>query len=129
MTEDFEDVEITSFDERASGPSGDRALTRLVFRLSRGVPTAWARFFDQEWQHAFYTMKRRAAVSGNSLELIAMPNEVEQEHLPQLKKAIAQANAAYRKFLEEQQRLQRQAAEEETRQRQTLADLKGSLKF
>ena len=129
MTEQFEDIKITSLDESASRPSGQGALMCLVLRLSQTAPSYWAQFFNETWKQQLYAMKRRAAVSGSRLEIICMPDELDVDHLPELKKVIAEANQAYRAHAANEQRRQEQEAAEHRRQKEALAKLNKTLKF
>jgi hypothetical protein len=125
----FSDITIEGFDEAASGPSGDRALVRLVLRLSASAPPDWARYFNQAWAQHIYMLKRRAQVAGNRLEIIAMPEELEREHLPELKKVIAETNAAYAPVAARREKEAELAAAEAKRQKDELRSLKDNLKF
>lgn len=129
MTGTFKDIKIMELDDAASGPSGERALMRLVLRLSHSAPAPWSEYFNQAWQQHIYMMKRRATVSGDRLAIICMPDELQSDHLPELNKVIAKTNAAYGVYAAEQSRLQQQAVDEAKRQKDELASLKGKLKF
>jgi hypothetical protein len=129
VADEFQDIKIEAFDNSASSPSGEGALMRLVLRLSQSAPPAWSQYFNQSWQQHIYMMKRRAAVVGDRLEIICMPRELEGDHLPELKKVIAETNKAYRAYAAEQNRMKEEAAEEARRQKEELSGLKGRLKF
>jgi hypothetical protein len=126
---EFEDIRIVGFDDKASKPSGQGALMRLVLRLSASAPFEWSQYFNTAWQQHLYGMKRRAQVSGNTLEIVAMPAELETDHLPELKKVIEETNAAYRAHATEQRRLRQHAEAEASARKEELAALKGKLKF
>ena len=98
----FTDIRIKDLDDAASGPSGQGALVRVVLRLSPSAPTAWANYFNDRWQQQFYMSKRHANVFGDKLEIICMPHELESDHLPELKKVIAETNDAYRRYVAKQ---------------------------
>lgn len=102
---------------------------RLVLRLSQSTPSPWAQYFNQAWQQHIYMMKRQAFVSGDRLEIICMPDELQTDHLPELNKVIADTNAAYAAHAAEQSRVRQRAADEAKQQKDQLAELKGSLKF
>lgn len=129
MADTFEGIKIRELDDAASGPSGEGALMRLVLRLSQSAPGTWSQYFNQAWQQHIYMKKRRASVSGDRLEIICMPDELETDHLPELNKVIAETNTAYGAHAAEQSRLRQQAADEAERQKDQLANLKGKLKF
>lgn len=129
MAEPFADITMKELDDSASRPSGQGALMRLVLRLSRSAPAQWCQYFNQAWQQHLYGMKRRATVSGDRLEIVCMQDELEQDHLPELKKVIAETNVAYRAFAAEQQRIKEANAKVDQQQKEELASLKGRLKF
>ncbi|AZO54752.1 MULTISPECIES: hypothetical protein [unclassified Mesorhizobium] len=129
MANQFTDIKIKALDDSASGPSGEGALMRLVLRLSQSAPAPWSQYFNKAWQQHIYMMKRRASVSGDRLEIICMPNELQADHIPELNKIITQTNAAYGAYAAEQTRLRQKTADESQRQKDDLAKLKGQLKF
>lgn len=129
MAGDFEDIKIKEFDNKASSPSGEGALMRLVLRLSRSVPPQWSEYFNAAWRQHVYMMKRKAWVDGGRLEIICMPDELEGDHLPELQKIIAETNDAYRSYVASSNRRQAQAEEQAKQQREQLSKLKDRLKF
>jgi hypothetical protein len=129
VAEQFENIKIIGLDDKASGPSGERALMRMVLQLSKTAPREWSDYFNQAWHNTFYMLKRSAQAHGNTLEIVCMPRELETDHLPQLNKVIAQTNDAYRAFEAKQQQQSQAAAESEQSQRAELSDLKKRLKF
>ena len=74
-------------------------------------------------------MKRRAEVFGRQLEIIAMPSEMQSDHIPELNKVISDTNEAYKKYIG--QLNQAEAAEEakKAEEKKQISDLKNSLKF
>jgi hypothetical protein len=129
MPNQFADIKIVAMDDAASGPSGEGALLRLVLKLSQSAPTAWSQYFNESWRQHIYMMKRKASVSGDRLEIICMPDELESDHLPELKKIVGDTNEAYRKFAQERERRKEIEIETARRQSEALFNLKGRLKF
>jgi hypothetical protein len=129
MPNQFTDIKIAELDDAASGPSGEGALLRLVLKLSQSTPSAWSQYFNDVWGQHFYMMKRRASISGDRLEIICMPEELETDHLPELKKMIAKTNEAYGRYLEEEKGKKEIEMENTRRQREVLSGLKGRLKL
>lgn len=129
MAKKFEDIKIVGLDEDASGPSGQGSLMNLVLRLSQVAPAEWAEYFNQAWKQHIYMMKRRAEVFGRQLEIIAMPSEMQSDHIPELNKVISDTNEAYKKYIG--QLNQAEAAEEakKAEEKKQISDLKNSLKF
>lgn len=101
----------------------------MVLNLSERPPPQWTQYFRASWKNAFYAMKRRADIAGSSIEIVAMPEELKNDHLPELEKAISEANANYRAFADQQVVAKKLAEEAEERRKKSLADLKSTLKF
>lgn len=117
MSATFEDIEITGIDDKASSrPDSRMALFDIVLTLSKSAPYEWSEYFDALWQRHIYMMKRSASVSGNRLTIHCVPDELEQYHLPELKRVIAEVNQEYGRFfhsqLEQRQQEQRQKNED-----------------
>ncbi|MBH5399020.1 hypothetical protein HZZ13_14735 [Bradyrhizobium sp. CNPSo 4010] len=129
MASNWTDIKIVELDEAATGPSGQGALVRIVLKLSQSAPSEWAEYFNNAWSQHIYMMKRRASVSGRTLEIVCMPNELEEDHLPELKKIIAETNQAYGAYANEQTRRRQEQEEIAQRQKDELAQLKGRLKL
>jgi hypothetical protein len=129
MADQFNDIKIVGLDDEASVPSGDRALVRVVFRLSQPAPFEWSQYFNEAWRQHLYMMKRTATVSGDRLEIICILEELEQDHLPELNKVIAETNEAYRKYAQDQSRRREMENEAARHHREALSNLKGRLKF
>lgn len=129
MSDQFTDLRIISLDDKASGPSGQGALFRLVLKLSESAPPEWEDYFNRAWEQHLYMMKRRASVSGDQLEIVCMPDELEKDHIPELNKVINETNRAYRGYLQERQQHEATQTQEAQRQREMLSNLKGRLKF
>lgn len=126
----FEDIKIIAMDDKASYKSDPSThMVHVVLTLSASAPHEWAEYFNDRWQNQFYMMKRRASVSGKQLEIYCVPDELQQHHIPQLKKVIAETNTAYRSYVEKAQRVASEHAATEARERAELADLKSKLKF
>jgi hypothetical protein len=58
----FIDITIAEFDDKASEPSGRGALQRLVLRLSQSAPGEWADYFNQAWSQHLYDEAARVGV-------------------------------------------------------------------
>lgn len=125
----FTDIKIVGLDDAASGPSGQGALVRLCLKLSQSAPTAWSQYFNDAWDQHFYMTKRRATAFGDRLEIVCMPVELQNEHLPELNKVISETNDAYRKHADAQISEREIEAERARQQKEELANLKGRLKF
>lgn len=100
MKTEFEDIKIISVDDKATYKDGLKAaLTHIVLNLSVSAPNKWANDFNQRWSQHIYTMKRKASVYGKQLEISCVPEELQEVHIPELNKVIAQTNQAYRQHL------------------------------
>jgi hypothetical protein len=129
MAQSFEDVRMVELNERASAPSGEGALMNIVIRLNQTVPPGWADAFQRMWKDHIYMMKRRAIVSGDSLTIVCMPDELQKDHIPELNRVFGEVNAAYRSYRADLEREKQAREEERKRQQHELANLKGRLKF
>lgn len=128
MTE-FNDIKITELDEKASHPSGEGGLVDIVLKLSAAAPSDWASYFNAAWTRHIYMSKRKASVAGSRLEIRCMPDELQDDHIPELNKVIGETNSAYRVHLVEQAALDKAAAAQADADKQVITDLKESLKF
>ena len=129
MSKAFSEIKITELDDGASGPSGPGALMRLVLKLSDTAPYEWCEFFDRAWQQNFYMMKRSAHASGDNIEIICMPEELQNDHIPQLKKVVAETNASYAAYGAKQEQLAAEQKAAQQKQKDDLSKLKNDLKF
>ena len=114
----FKDIEIVGMDESASkrsqGPHS--GLFEIVMKLSASAPSEWAKYFNASWQQHLYMRKRRAQASSASIQILCAPDELESDHMPELKTVITETNKAYRSYLEKVQ------ATEEARRAAAAAD-------
>nr|WP_090441121.1 hypothetical protein [Pseudomonas benzenivorans] len=130
MEIEFEDIKIIELNESESYKSEPNShMMHVVLTLSASTPYEWSQYFNDRWQQQFYMMKRRASVSGKRLEIYCVPDELQQHHVPELKKVIAETNAAYRGYLEQTQRAAVERAEAEGRDRAELSNIKSKLTF
>ena len=101
-------VTITGMDKNSSTPSGEGALVNVHLNITP-PPSGWISLFDQTWAQHIYMMKRRAHATTRHIIIRCMPNELNSDHLPELKKVIAETDEAYRKAVAvSEQRKQRQ---------------------
>src|SRR5688500_12168066 len=126
----FVDIKIVGMDETASSPREPHsAIVTITLQLSASGPIEWAIYFNQAWQQHIYMMKRKARVSGRSLQIDCVPDELEAEHLPELKKVIADTNQAYSKYADAQARQRESDAAREAATAAQLKEIKGRIKF
>ncbi|MCO8312550.1 hypothetical protein [Pseudomonas mandelii] len=130
MMTEFEDIKIVSLDDKTSYKSDpSSALMHVVLSLSASAPYEWSNYFNQRWLQQFYMMKRNASVSGKRLEIYCVPDDLKNDHIPELNKVIAETNQVYRQHLAHtQQKVATQAAAEAA-EREKLALIKAGLKF
>jgi len=130
MATEFQDIKIVSLDDEASYKSDpSSALINIVLNLSSSAPYEWSSYFNDRWIQQFYMMKRNASVSGKQLEIYCVPHELQTDHIPQLKKVIAETNQAYREYLAQKQQIAATQAASEADERKKLASIKADLKF
>jgi hypothetical protein len=129
MNIEFEDIKIISFDADASYKSDTSpALTNCILRLSSSAPYAWETDFNNRWSEHFYMMKRRATVSGNSIEVICHPDEL-QNLINELNKVAAQTNRSYAQHVAEARERSKQQEEMAAAENAQLAQVKQRLQF
>ena len=130
MTAGFSEIKITGLDERASGPSEKgAAMMRMVLNLSSPAPSEWSDCFNSMWKQHLYGSKRSAHAAGKQITIDCVPSELGPDHLPELKKVVSEANAAYEAHLN-QKRSEEEAAEvKRTADSALLAELGKTLRF
>lgn len=130
MTTAFTPIKITGLNDRASGPSDQgAAMTRVVLDLSEQAPPEWANYFNQRWAQHFYMMKRRAQVSDKRLEIDCVLEELESDHLPELRKVFDETNLEYSKFYAAKQAVRHAEQVKREAEATKLAELKKNIKF
>jgi hypothetical protein len=130
MSQTFTDLAIVGLDDEASFKSDlAKNLFDVHLALSATPPREWAAHFDRRWITVLYRLKRRAWVSGNRIVIHCVPEEIEEDHLPQLKRAVAETNHEYRKYAEARASQQRQQQDHEQHTKEKLKALKGRLDF
>jgi hypothetical protein len=100
-----------------------------VLELSSSAPYEWAKYFNERWQQHFYMMKRHARVIGNRLEIECLPDELESDHLTELKKVVEETNKAYGQYHAARVRATEQKHQREADDANKLKELKSRLKF
>lgn len=129
MAAEFEDIKIVSFDEDASYKSDERSsLTNCVLRLSSLAPSDWAEHFNQSWKEHFCMTKRNATASGDRIEVLCVPEEL-QNLINELKKVIAATNRAYGQHVSATQQRAKQQEESAAAEKERLTKVKNTLTF
>lgn len=130
MSNSFEDIKIVAIDENASGGRDPHsALIDVVLTLSRDAPGEWANYFNERWHQHIYMVKRNASVSGNRLEIRCVPDELEKDHIPELKKIIQETNQAYRQHISQEQQAAQKEAARVVADKEAILNLKKNIKF
>jgi hypothetical protein len=92
----------------------------VPFLLSPSPDKDWARLFEVSYNRTRSTMYRRASVAGDRIVLQAPAEEVNQYHLPRIKKAVDETNMDYRAFIQRAEETSRILEDEQGRQRADL---------
>lgn len=92
----------------------------VPFLLSPSPDKDWARLFEVSYNRTRSTMYRRASVAGDRIVLQAPAEEVNQYHLPRIKKALEETNRDYRAFIQRAEETSRILEDEQGRQRADL---------
>jgi hypothetical protein len=121
----FQDIEIVGIDEEASSRSQGphSGLFNIALKLSSFAPSEWSDYFNQRWQQHLYMMKRRARASGSAVTIHCPPDQLEKEHMPELKIVIDETNKAYRGYLIRAQASEKQRRKAEASDKAILQDL------
>jgi hypothetical protein len=131
MTEDFKDIKIDSWNDKATYKSDPNTTFRnVILDLSASAPPEWADLFNNYWANNFlYMTKAKASISGSRLEIYCVPTELEKVHYPVLKNIISKTNQEYREYLVRKQSEADDLAAKEAAERDKLANIKRTLKF
>jgi hypothetical protein len=130
MAGDLTEIRMTGLDDKACrAVERGSALMRMVITLSDSAPSEWAEYFEHAWQNHIYMMKRRAYVSGSTLQIDCVPDELEKDHIPELKKVIEQTNRAYAAYHAKREQKRAAEAARQAEEAEKLGNLKKSIKF
>lgn len=121
-------VEITGMDKESSSPSGEGALVDIHLNIT-SPPSGWIGLFDQLWSRHIYMMKRRAHATTRHIIVRCMPEELNAQHIPELKRVMAETDEAYRRAVAASNRTKQQQEDEKNRFRQQLDDVADNLKL
>ena len=130
----FQDIKIVGMDETASKrPDPNKSRYDIVLTLSASAPSEWSEYFNKRWADYIYGMKRNAYVYGSKLTIHCAiedaPEDLEQDHLPELKKIIEEINQQYKEYLQAQKSQKKKEIEYEKAEKQKLDNLKKRIKF
>jgi hypothetical protein len=130
MADDFIHIKMTGLDDSAScSVERGSAIFRMVINLSAPAPAEWAQYFNHAWKNHFYMMKRRAEASGSVLNVECVPDELEKDHVPELKKVIDETNRAYANYHAQRQQQIAADAARTAADAEKLASIKKSINF
>lgn len=127
---EFRDIKLKGLDKHGIRQGRTEVLFDIPLILSDRPPRVWGDIFEDEWKKTWYTMYRRAYVSGDRIVIqSAGLDEIDKYHLEHLKKAVEHTNSRYRDYAK---RLEAQKAREAREEAQTQAEidaLESRLKF
>ena len=130
MTTKFQDIKITGMNDAATRRSDAHSgLFTVVLDLSAIAPSPWANYFNDSWRQHLYMMKRRASVAGAALEIECGLDELESDHLPELKKIIDETNKAYARHVADVAQAEDALKKQTRTDKQQVADAKKTIKF
>lgn len=126
----FEDIKIVGLDVDLTQPSRKAPGLRLMhLRLSESPPPEWVQLFQQERRFPRHTMWRHASVEGGHIVVDCVPEELEQHHLKDLKRDVANSNDKYRQWLERRDAADAQQRDAGQKERERLERLRSKLDF
>lgn len=128
MTNEF--IKVIGMNESRSGGQGRAPATRIIaFDLSATPSPAWEQYFVQAWRSHIYMTKCPLEMYGAILEIDCVPADVANDHLPELKKIVAETNAALAPLRAEEERRRAAQASQEEKDAADMKTLKSQLKF
>jgi hypothetical protein len=130
MDSDFIDIKIVELVDDMTVESHDNPALRLIFlRLSQTPPPLWQKTFAESRKIPRHPRWRRAWLDRKFIIVECVPEEIETHHLRDLKQDIAQANAKFRQYVDQQNRGDYQRRETQSLERDKLRDMKSRLNF
>ncbi|MCW8962441.1 MAG: hypothetical protein OQL16_01500 [Gammaproteobacteria bacterium] len=130
MAKTIVDIAITGLDDEASSkPDHSLGLYNIVLTLSRPVPYEWADYFNSRWKQHIYMKKRDAYAENDKLTIYCLPEELQGDHIPELKKIIKETNKSYKQFLSSQKLETQRRKQLKKEEKEALSSLKTKLKF
>jgi len=130
MAKTIVDIAITGLDDAASSkPDHSLGLYNIVLTLSRAVPYEWADYFNNRWKQHIYMKKRDAYVASDKITIYCLPEELQGDHIPELKKIIKETNKSYKQFLSSQKLETQRRKQLKKEEKDALSSLKTKLKF
>lgn len=106
----FEPIKLKKIIDEQSRRYEDTALYEIVIELSARAPQLWQDIFNNLWKQNLYMMKRNATANSYSITITCVPDELQQSHVPELKRVVEQTNNEYQSYLA--QKAQHEAAME-----------------
>lgn len=125
----FEPVKIVGMNPDASRPSGKGALLDIVLMLEPRPRGTWSDVFHNLWARHLYMMKRAVVVSGSSMTVTCMEDELEGGLLAELQKVVEAANVAFKEIIDRTDAERARQEAEALAERQRIAGLANRLKF
>ncbi|MCE4937480.1 hypothetical protein [Aliivibrio fischeri] len=95
----FEPIQLKKVIDEQSRRYADTALYEIVIELSACAPQYWQEIFNHLWQQNFYMMKRDAVAYSYNVTITCVPDELQQSHVPELKRVVEQTNNEYKNYL------------------------------
>jgi hypothetical protein len=123
-------IRIVGIDANESrGIDSGSAVQSIALELSTDAPGKWAEYFNDLWARHIYGMKSAANVSRNRLYITCVPADLEHQHLPELKKIVADTNNLYARLATDRMHQLDAATARKAAQENEIAELKRRIKF
>lgn len=127
---DFIDITIVDLDtSRTRASDKGAAMKILSLKLSATPPPKWSEFFDEIRKFPRHTLWRRAWIEGKHIAIDCVPEELETDHLSDLKNDVAEANQRMHEYLQRVGREEERDVVNEEKVRQNLENLRKKLNF
>jgi hypothetical protein len=127
---EFNDIKITGLDADLTRPSDRGSAMRQMHLTLNETPTSeWVQCFEANRRYPRHSAWRHAWISGSHIVIDCVPEEIEKDHLKDLKEDVANSNRDYRAYLIKVAAKERMEQERAATEKKRLDGLGGRLNF
>ncbi|EGQ8527897.1 TPA: hypothetical protein I7264_25790 [Vibrio parahaemolyticus] len=125
----FEPIKLKKVIDEQSRRYEDTALYEIVIELSARAPQLWQDIFNNLWKRNLYMMKRNAIANSYSITITCVPDELQQSHVPELKRVVEQTNNEYQSYLAQKAQHEAEMEAQATAEKEKLKKLSNDISF
>ncbi len=131
VDDDFTDVKIIDLDvARTTWSRVHESMRVMHLKLSRHPPDIiWERFFFEERDTRINARRRGLWIENGYILFDCLPSEIENCHLPDIRKSLEHANRKYHDYVAQRRREREQAHHAEERELIELEQLRKRIRF